>query len=78
VELRTPKVKIVPVEVESPLLAADQQREADIFFGRYFVTRNLSELVVSSSKPFAAADISNVIEERWHPYRQIVILWGEK
>jgi ABC-type uncharacterized transport system substrate-binding protein len=57
--LRPPMI-VVPIEVAVPTLTEQQQTQADIFFGRYYVAANLGEFVANSRKPFVAGDISNV------------------
>ncbi|MDQ3820550.1 MAG: hypothetical protein M3362_23105, partial [Acidobacteriota bacterium] len=54
-----PPLKIIPVEVDAPQISEEQQARADIFFGRYYVSKNLQEFISSSKKPFVAADISH-------------------
>jgi len=55
-----PPLSVTPIEVSTPKLTDQQQQQADIFFGRYYVAANLGEFVANSHKPFVAGDISNV------------------
>jgi ABC-type uncharacterized transport system substrate-binding protein len=58
-----PPFHVIPIEVDSPRLTEEQQKKADIFFGRYYVSTNLQEFISTSSKPFVGSNTRNVYED---------------
>jgi serine/threonine protein kinase len=55
-----PQLTIIPIQVHKPQLNEEQQASADVFFGRYYLTKYFQELISSSRKPFVAVDTSNL------------------
>jgi len=55
-----PPMQVVSIKVTEPRLTNEQQQQADIFFGRFFLMANLQQFLSSSSKPLVAGDISNL------------------
>lgn len=55
-----PPLHIVPIKVSQPTLSSRHEKQADIFFGRFFLLDNLQQFIASSKKPFVAGDISNL------------------
>ena len=57
--MKSPLV-IIPIQVDKPQLSEEQQARADIFFGRYYASKNLQAFISSSKKPFIAASMYSV------------------
>lgn len=55
-----PQLKIIPIQVDKPQLNEEQQASADIFFGRYYLSKYPQELISSSKKPFLAEGTANL------------------
>jgi len=55
-----PPLKVMPIKVSQPALSSRQEKQADIFFGRFFLLDNLQQFIANSAKPFVAGDISNL------------------
>lgn len=51
-----PPMSVTLIAVDQPKLTESQQNNADIFFGRYFVSSNIQSFIRNSSKPFVGSN----------------------